>query len=260
MLDNDKQVNAFIALSAASIVTPFPAVVCQEIVVHASSLAAAINALLLPGATYPASVSAYTGKLPGYATSCGSASDAATAFISAVTPYSSPSELMQLKTGWDCHVKGNRLSPAPAFALVEAMGDRSITSGLFEGLQKVTTTALASAMAAINAKVSAAAAPAAGSGTGTGATTAPAEPSFTQAEITALKNATAALDVLFAALPAKNTALTNYTNQVNTSTSTAKKAMSNAVAISLTDGLRTDSVMGPAITAIMPAAVLAALS
>lgn len=258
MLDNDKQINAYIALSAASVVTPFPVVVCQEIASHASVLAAAINALLLAGATYPASVSAYTGKIPDYVTSCSDTADVAKSFITAVNPFSSPSELVQLKTGWDCHVRGNRLSPAPDFALVAAMGDRSVTRPVLERISLITDNALTSAMAAINAKVSAAAAPAAGSDTGT--TAAPAEPVFTDAEIKALKDATTALDDLFQPLPALNAALTNYTNQVNTSTSTAKKALSNAVAIALTDGLRTDSVMGQAIAAIMPAAVMAALT
>lgn len=259
MLDNDKQINAFGALSALGMVTPVPVTVCQEAVTFAGSLATSFEALLLAGATYPATVSAYTGKITGYATSCATASDVASAFISAVNPYATPDKLMQLKVGWDCYVKGNRLSPAPAFALVDAMGDTAVTNGLRDQLKAITLQTITAAMSGINAKVTAAAASTATTGAG-GAPAAPVEPSFTAAEISALIAATDALDAAFSDIQAKNTALTDYTNQVNTSTSTAAKAMKDAVAITLTDGLRTDPVMGPAIAAIMPAAALAALT
>lgn len=252
MLDNDKQINAFAALSASGMVTPAPVVICEGAQARAEQLAASVRALLLPDVTYPADVSGYTGKLSGYAASLDAAAGAAAGFIAAVKPFSSPSELLQLKTGWECHVKGNRLSPAPAFALVAAMGDEAITGAVGDLLQAVSLSALSGAMGAINAKAGADAAPGA---TG-GAVIAPA---FTEEETAALKDATSALDALLSPVPASTSALAHLADQVNASTSTAKKAMSDAVAIALTSGLHGDPVMGQAVSAIMPAAVLAAL-
>lgn len=253
MLDNDKQINAFAALSASGMVTPAPVVICEGAQARAEQLAASVRALLLPDVTYPADVSGYTGKLSGYAASLDAAAGAAAGFVAAVKPFSSPSELLQLKTGWECHVKGNRLSPALAFALVAAMGDEAITGAVGDLLQAVSLSALSGAMGAINAKAGADAAPGA---TG-GAVIAPA---FTEEETAALSEATSALDALLLPLPASASALARLADQVSASTSTAKKAMSDAVAIALTSGLSGDPVMGQAVSAIMPAAVLAALN
>ncbi len=253
MLDNDKQINAFAALSASGMVTPAPVVVCEGAQARAEQLAASIRALLLPDVTYPAEVSGYTGKLSGYAASLDAAAGAAAGFVTAVKPFSSPSELLQLKTGWECHVKGNRLSPAPAFALVAAMGDEAITGAVGDLLQAVSLSALSGAMGAINAKAGAAAAPGATGG-------AAIAPAFTEEETAALSEATSALDALLLPLPASASALARLADQVSASTSTAKKAMSDAVAIALTSGLSGDPVMGQAVSAIMPAAVLAALN
>lgn len=253
MLDNDKQISAFAALSASGMVTPAPVVVCEAIQPQATQLADAIRALLLTGATYPAEVSPDVEKLPGYAAGFDGAAGAAAGFVTAVKPFSTPSELLQLKTGWDCHVKGNRLSPAPGFALVDAMGDTSIAGALQELLQGVSLSALTDAMTAINAKVSASAAPA-----DTGIT--PAAPVLTDAEIDALQEATAALDAQLSPLAESSSALKSLAGQVAEATSTAKKALSDAVAITLTTGLSNDPVMGAAVSTIMPAAVLAALN
>ncbi len=253
MLDNDKQINAFAALSASGMVTPAPVVVCEGAQARAEQLAASVRALLLPDVTYPTDVSGYTGKLSGYAASLDAAAGAAAGFVAAVKPFSSPSELLQLKTGWECHVKGNRLSPAPAFALVAAMGDQAITGAVGDLLQAVSLSALSGAMGAINAKAGAAAAPGA---TGSAATA----PAFTEEETAALSEATSALDALLLPLPGSTSALARLADQVSASTSTAKKAMSDAVAIALTSGLSGDPVMGQAVSAIMPAAVLAALN
>lgn len=247
MLDNDKQINAFAALSASGMVTPAPVVVCEGTQARAEQLAASVRALLLPDVTYPADVSAYTGKLSGYAASLDAAAGAAAGFVTAVKPFSSPSELLQLKTGWECHVKGNRLSPAPAFALVAAMGDETITGSVRDLLQAVALSALSAAMGAVNAKAGAAAPGA-------------IAPALTDEEIAALKDATSALDALLLPLPGSASALARLADQVSASTSTAKKAMSDAVAIALTSGLSGDPVMGQAVSAIMPAAVLAALN
>jgi len=247
MLDNDKQINAFAALSASGMVTPAPVVICEGAQARAEQLAASVRALLLPDVTYPADVSGYTGKLSGYAASLDAAAGAAAGFVAAVKPFSSPSELLQLKTGWECHVKGNRLSPAPAFALVAAMGDEAITGAVGDLLQAVSLSALSGAMGAVNAKAGAAAPGA-------------IAPALTDEEIAALKDATSALDALLSPVPASTLALAHLADQVNASTSTAKKAMSDAVAIALTSGLHGDPVMGQAVSAIMPAAVLAALN
>lgn len=133
------------------------------------------------------------------------------------------------------------------------MGDEAVTGAVGDLLQAVSLSALSGAMAAINAKAGAAAAPGATGG-------AAIAPAFTEEETAALSDATSALDALLLPLPVSTSALARLADQVSASTSTANKAMSDAVAIALTSGLSGDPVMGQAVSAIMPAAVLAALN
>lgn len=257
MLDNDKQIEAFGILSAQGLTTPAPVVKYREAISLAAEFSQGITALYLPDAEYPSAISEYTTKLPGYLAGLTSATIAANGFISAIEGYTSPSELLQMKIGWECHAKGNRLNPAPAFALVEGLRDNDVSGGMVAKLKEVSLEALADAMKPINDKMTVAAGTPAAGGTATPAPLPP--PTFTPDEITALKNATDALDPLFSGLAATSELTRDYTDRVNSSTTTAAKALSDAVAITLTAGLISDPVMSQAIAAIMPTGAIDAL-
>lgn len=258
MLDNDKQIAAFGILSAQGFTTPAPVNSYREAIGLAKKLELAIDALYLQDATYPATVSACTDKLPGYVSTLTNATSAANSFISAIEGYTSPSELLQMKIGWECYVKGNRLDPVPGFALVDGLQDTDVCSSMTEKLELVTLAALNEAMKPINAKVKAAAA-VAPAADGAAATAPLSPPTFTPAEIAALKLATDELEPLFSAIAATSQLTSDYTDRVNSSTAAAQQSLSDAVSVTLAAGLITDPVMSKAIAAIMPAGAIAAL-
>lgn len=252
MLDDDKQIEAFGILSAQGAVTPQPIIVCGEIVTLAGALVQTITPLLVVGTPYPASITGYTAKIAGYISQATQAGSAAAAFSKALEPYVTPSELLQMKNGWECYAKGNRLNPPPAFPLVSALNDRVTTQALRDALGAVKTADLVKAMASINTVLAVPPAPAEG-----GAAT--PVPALSAKQIEDLRLAVVALDAVFASVSNNVALTTNYTNQVNQATGTATKSFSNAVAITLTVGLATDPVMSQAISAIMPPGVMDAL-
>lgn len=252
MLDDDKQIVAFSILSAQGAVTPQPIIVCREIVTLAGVLTQTISPLLVAGTPYPASITGYTAKIAGFISQATQAGSAAAAFSKALEPYTTTSELLQMKIGWECYAKGNRLNPAPAFPLVAALNDRVTTQALRDAMIAIKPADLVKAMTSINTLLAVPAAPPEG---GTAAPT----PALSAKQIEDLRLAVVALDAKFAPM-ANNIALTtNYTNQVNQSTGTAVQSLSNAVAITLTVGLSSDPVMAQAVSAIMPPGVISAL-
>ncbi len=259
MLDSDKHIDAFGILSAQGMTTPVPIITYREAMSMADGLKQSITALLLPDADY-ATASTYTNKLPGYASTLAKASSESDRFIKAIQGYTTPSDLLQMNIGWDCYAKGNRLNPAPAFALVEGLCDTEVSKGMVDTLKALILADLTAAMEPINIKVQASMVPPGGAGSeGGSATTPPPPPSFTAAEIKALKDATDALDTKFLLISSTSTLTSQYTDRINTSTGAASKALSDAVAITLTVGLTSDPVMSAAIAAIMPPGVIAAL-
>lgn len=259
MLDNDKQIAAFGILSAQGFTTPAPVISYREAISLAKKLELEIDELYLQDATYPATVSAYTDKLPGYVSTLANATSAANSFISAIEDYTSPSELLQMKIGWECYAKGNRLDPVPGFALVDGLQDTDVCSSMSEKLELVTLAALSDAMKPINEKVKAATAAAAPAADGAAATAPLSPPTFTPAEIAALKLATDELEPLFSAIAATSQLTSDYTDRVNSSTATAQQSLSDAVSVTLAAGLITDPVMSKAIAAIMPDGAIEAL-
>lgn len=256
MLDNDKQIDAFGILTAQGAATPAPIIRYREAISLADGLKQDITALYLDDVTYPPSISEFTGKLPGYIDTLTKSSAEASRFIAAIQGYTTPSDLMQMKIGWECYAKGNRLNPAPPFALVEGLCDTAVCEGLIDVLKQITLTGLADAMTTINELMLAAAVPPGDEGT---TTPPPPPPSFTPEEIEALKVATETLSPHFSTIDATSKVTSDYTDRVQTSTALAAKSLNDAVAITLTVGLTTDPVMSQAIAAIMPPDVISAL-
>lgn len=264
MLDDNKQITAFGILNAEGAVTPIPVTVCGESVTLASELAITLKPLLVDGTDYPSTITPYTSKIPGYASQLTQAGSAAGGFSKAISPYLTPSDLLQMKIGWECHAKGNRLNPVPVFPLVAALNDIITTRALRDALRAITLADLVKAMKSINDVVVTApdeTTSGSGSAGGTGGAGAPPPPppALTTKQIDDLRVATQTLDGLFSSLNQHTGLTVDYTNQVNQATATAKMSLNNAVAITLTVGLVADPIMAPAIAAIMPPAVIDAL-
>lgn len=255
MLDSIGEVKAFKILSDAGISTPESITISRAASVKASSLASAIQGIVHADKTYPDSVSAWTTQLLGFSEQLKEASKASSLLADSLSPYTKPSELLQMKIGWECYAKGNELTPIPAFALVEGMGNVSIPQSLTDALTALKLDALKTAMNAINAKIEAAGSAGGGQG-GVGGAQAPV---ITQDEIDALRDAVTAAEVLLSEINSASESVVALTDRIKTSTTQATKGLENAVAITLTGSLLDDAVMSPAISLIMPQGVIDAL-
>jgi hypothetical protein len=242
MLDKQGQVKAFQILSSSGLVVPSSVTISLEAAAQAQTRADTISSLLLPGVTYPPTISSYTGELQGFSDQLNQASSAAKGLGGAISPYITPSTLLQMKLGWDCYIKGNEITPAPPFALVDGMGDAQTPQALLDAVCAVQTDDLSSAMNAVNAKVQA------GGGI-----------PLTNDEIQALKDAVDGVQISLVDVGTTGTTVSTSAAKISTSTSQATNAFENAISITLTDSLRTDPTMYPAISLIMPDGVLHAL-
>lgn len=252
MLDSIGEVKAFKILSDAGISTPESITISRAASVKASSLASAIQGIVHADKTYPDSVSVWTTQLLGFSEQLNEASKASSLLADSLSPYTKPSELLQMKIGWECYAKGNELTPIPAFALVEGMGNVSIPQSLTDALTALKLDALKTAMNAINAKIEAAGS----AGGGAGGAQAPV---ITQDEIDALREAVTAAEALLSEINSASESVVALTGRIKTSTTQATKGLENAVAITLTGSLLDDAVMSPAISLIMPQGVIDAL-
>ena len=257
MLDSIGEVKAFKILSDAGISTPESITISRAASVKASSLASAIQGIVHADKAYPDSVSAWTSQLLGFSEQLNEASKASSLLADSLSPYTKPSELLQMKIGWECYAKGNELNPIPAFALVEGMGNVSIPQSLTDALTALKLDALKTAMNAINAKIEATGSTGCdGDQAGGGAAPAPV---ITQDEIDALREAVTAAEVLLSEINSASESVVALTGRIKTSTTQATKGLENAVAITLTGSLLDDAVMSPAISLIMPQGVIDAL-
>lgn len=158
------------------------------------------------------------------------------------------------------YAKGNELTPIPAFALVEGMGNVSIPQSLTDALTALKLDALKTAMNAINAKIEAAGSAGGGdSNGGQGGAGGAQAPVITQDEIDALREAVTAAEALLSEINSASESVVALTGRIKTSTTQATKGLENAVAITLTGSLLDDAVMSPAISLIMPQGVIDAL-
>ncbi|WP_097703950.1 hypothetical protein [Escherichia coli] len=259
MLDSIGEVKAFKILSDAGISTPESITISRAASVKASSLASAIQGIVHADKTYPDSVSAWTTQLLGFSEQLNEASKASSLLADSLSPYTKPSELLQMKIGWECYAKGNELTPIPAFALVEGMGNVSIPQSLTDALTALKLDALKTAMNAINAKIEAAGSAGGDSNGGQGGTGGAQAPVITQDEIDALREAVTAAEVLLSEINSASESVVALAGRIKTSTTQATKGLENAVAITLTGSLLDDAVMSPAISLIMPQGVIDAL-
>ncbi|EIH4660061.1 hypothetical protein B6P79_004933 [Escherichia coli] len=258
MLDSKGEVKAFKILSGAGVSTPKSITISRAASAKASSLASAIKEMLLDDKVYPDSVSAWTTQLRTFYEQLNEASKSSLSLADSLSPYTTPSNLLQMKIGWECYVKGNELAPAPSFALVEGMGNVSIPQALADALPLLELDDLRAAMDVINAKIEAAGNAGGGDGEQTGAG-AVQIPVITQDEIGALRKAVTVAETTVSVIVTASEHIASLTERIKASTAQAGKGIENAVAITLTGSLLNDAVMNPAISLIMPEGVIDAL-
>jgi len=254
MLDTQGQIDAFNILHRAGLNTPATVTLSRETESMATSLATAIGLLTLSGVSYPASINAYTSQLPVFGESLTQAASAASALSRAISPYSTPSDLLQMKLGWECHVKANSLGESELFPLVIGMGDIETPQALKLRVSELDIGELQAAMAAINSKLSASASTSAGDGAGTGGATAP--PSFSDEEIAVLKKAVESAAVVTNKIITETKATRTAASKISESTDLAAASLQSAVAITLTNSMLADQAIFPALSLLMPAGVI----
>lgn len=243
MLDNKKQIKAFKILNASSPVTPDSVNYSISAKVEAKAIGEMLSDSVEDGITYPVSVMEYITEIARLAFAMDSVASNAQQFTDAVTPFISPSELLQMKLGWDCHVRGNEIEPTPAFSLVEGIEDKTVAAGLFNALSIVDATPVASVMADINIILA-----------GGVVLIVPDE------QVQALAEAVADLSKEVVVVESASAELSQLAADIAASTSVSKKALKDAVDITITNTLINDALMSGAIAQIMPAGVISALS
>lgn len=242
MLDNPKQIKAFKILNASGLVTPDSVTYSLKAASEAKGIADMLIESCDDMILYPDPVTQYISEITRIADAMGHISNEAQRYSDSIAPHTNPSELLQMKLGWDCHVKGNQIEPAPAFSLVEAIEDGASAISVFEALQAVDTAPVIAAMTAINAILA-----------GGQVLVVPDE------EIKALGAAVADLSSASIVVEAASGDLSLQATDIKASTDISKRALKDAVDVTLTNNLIDDSLMSGAIAQIMPAGVISAL-
>lgn len=257
MLDTQGQIDAFKILQRAGLNTPATVTLSRETESMATSLAKAISLLTPSGVSYPASVNAYTSLLPVFGENLTQAANAASALSAAISPYCTPSDLLQMKLGWECHVKANSMGEDESFPLVIGMGDTETPEALKMMLSELDVDELQAVMAVINNKLSASTSTSTGDGAGAGG--AAVEPSFSDEEILALKTAVQSAAVVSGKITTATEATRAAATKISESTALAAASLKNAVAITLTNSMMADQAIFPALRLLMPAGAIDSL-
>lgn len=246
MLDNDKQIAAFKALAAEGLHAPASLTTAQSTDVEATSKSEKLASLVMANISYPPTVSDSLTKISNAVSILKSAANAANQFAMAIGGYQSPSQLTQMRIGWECYLKGNEQPETTPFYLITAIADIEFTAAqgqLVSALQTVNTEA---AMADINATLS----------VGAGGIA----PALTEEQISKLATATDELIKATSDISKASFSVNELASQANDSAHQANKAFSDAVSVSIISGLLESSVMSDALTAITPISVINALA
>ncbi|WP_228863388.1 hypothetical protein [Xenorhabdus sp. PB30.3] len=248
MLDNEKQIAAFRALGAEGLHPPAALSITQLTADHAIEKAAYLHKLVKQETAYPDPVTAAVRTINEASGKLTIAANAANAFHHAIKDYQSPSQLIQMRLGWTCYLKGNLLADSTPFHLIEAIADSQITTTQNQLVTRLKTEDIKAAMDEINAVL------AKNRGAGGVASR------LTDKQILRLNNAAEALTGSLSDLDRATEAVNRLATQANDSASHAQKSFSDAVSISIISGLLESTVMADALKAITPTSVMSALS
>lgn len=254
MLDTPRQVNAFRELNQSGF-TPAASVSLAAISSdQAKAKYTSLLAMLLPGIVYPASISVPLSQINEVAKSLESAESTGRDFIAAFRTYQSPSELLTVSIGWDCHLKGEGKQAGTAPALVKALADTVTVRSMADVVAKIDPQQVISVMNDIN-KILNVAPPAGGNNP-------PSEAPAPALSNELAKRLAAACDEMLKAtsgITGAYGAVSQLTAEGTASVALAATAFKNAVGIAVLDTMGTSSPMQGAIEAITPTNVTNAL-
>ncbi|MDC9590746.1 hypothetical protein PSI23_15995 [Xenorhabdus sp. XENO-10] len=246
MLDNEKQIAAFKALVAEGLHPPAALTTSKLTADKATEKSSYFRELVKEEITYPTSITHSLSKITDAIGKLTISANAASAFYHAIDGYQNPSQLIQMRIGWTCYLKGNILPNSTPFYLIEAISDTGITTAQNRLVTDIKIDEIKAAMDDINSTLA----------TGAGGISS----QLTAKQIARLNKAAEALDHSLIELENATEAVNRLAIQANDSANNAKKSFSNAVDISLISGLLESSVMADALKAITPKSVISALS
>ncbi|PHM51578.1 hypothetical protein [Xenorhabdus hominickii] len=248
MLDNEKQIAAFRALGTEGLHPPAALTISKLTADTASEKAAYLRELVKKETTYPASVANALSKITDAIGKLTIAANTANTFHNAINDYQSPSQLIQLRIGWTCYLKGRILPDGTPFHLIEAIADTKITTAQNQCVTDIKADDIKVAMEDINSILA--------NSVGAGGMAS----KLTDKQTVRLNNAAEALDRSLRDLDKATEAVNRLATQANDSANNAQKSFSDAVSISIISGLLESTVMTDALKAITPASVISALS
>ncbi|WP_275349472.1 hypothetical protein [Xenorhabdus bovienii] len=197
-------------------------------------------------ATYPASVTNALSKITDAIGKLTVSANAANAFYNTINGYQNPSQLIQMRIGWTCYLKGNLLPDSTPFHLIEAIADTKIMVAQNRLVTNIKTDDIKAAMDDINSILT----------IGAGGIA----QRLTDEQISRLNNAAKALEHSLNGLDKATESVNRLAIQANDSANSAQKSFSDAVDISMISGLLESTVMTGALKAITPTSVISALS
>ncbi|MCX8980182.1 hypothetical protein NLN92_19435 [Citrobacter portucalensis] len=252
MLDTQKQIDAFKLLQGHN-GSAHSVDVSGAMVTTAKAKADALTALktTTPAVTYPATVTLLIARLDGYAAELTNASNAYKGLHGTLSPFNEIDELVNLSIGFDCWVKAYGHPVSTPFALVEGLAEITKVDGLKSHVDAFDATAITTALNAINAILIAA----------SSATPTPGvqPPTVAQTDVDALTVALDGQQATITAMAAATALINDLNSRAGASITQAQTAFHDAIEIALIEVLKQDPRMAGAITALVPANVLAAL-
>lgn len=252
MLDNPKQIAAFLELNKAGFTPAASVSLAKAASSESQSKSASFLRLILPAIAYPANISTQIGQIKEVARSLELAAGAGADFGAAFDAFQSPSELITVNIGWECYLKGESKPASTTPALVKALADKTAVKLMADVVAKILPQPVISVMNEVNKILNVQPPSAGGSGTP------PAAPAPTLSADLVKRLTSACSDIKNAAsgLTGATSAVSTLTGDGRTSVELAAKAFKNAIGISVLASMGTGSSMQGAITAITPTSVL----
>lgn len=253
MLDNPHQIEAYKLLQANPIHTANSIVQAGIVEVSAQAKAAALSALLLPTVTYPSTISTQVTQLKGWIALLNRIAASGNAFKNTITPYQTPTEMIELYIGWQVYTKVNELPVATPIRTNIAVADTVIVVALRTAVESLNLTAITTAWQTVNTALTPSDGGSGSSGgTGTEGTTAPG---LSPAQISALTATMTDADEIYTALASNVTAVENLTANAKTDGDLALDAFHRAVDVAVLTNIGSTDILDGSLQAIVSPAI-----
>jgi len=253
MLDNQHQIDAYKLLQASPIKTASSILQATDVESKAKAKGTSLGGLILATVTYPASITAQVTKLTSWAALLNRASTVCGTFKTNVTPYQTPTEMIELYVGWDVYLK---VSGLPADSLLRtnaAVADTTLVAALQTAVNGMTFTDVFTAWNAVNAALTIAPV------TDPQAPPIPA-PTLTQAQIDALTTAMSAAEPTFTALTGQVNSVETLATNAKSDADKASDAFHRAVDVSVMTNIASSPVLADSLKAIVTPEIYQALA